>query len=161
MEVPAHPPTHPKVHSLTHEKPNRTLKSSLLHQLGHLAASRSLCSLSERYQRDVFTLAVIVVPTDTQAHTVRTKCDKGNTANRVRFLLLLDISQLMLNIQEMASKTTRLIPVWYVCVCFKSTWANQAVTARPVFVLSLNRARHVQSVSLRGAWLPDSYFRGS
>lgn len=76
------PPTPQKVHIFTYKKQNRTLKSSLLHQLRHLAVSQCLCSLSEHYQRDVFTLAVTVVPTDTRAHTVRTECDKGNTANR-------------------------------------------------------------------------------
>lgn len=39
-------------------------------------------------------------------HTTRRKCDKGNCADRVLFLLLQDTRQATLNCQEMTSKTT-------------------------------------------------------
>lgn len=118
------------------------------------ASAQSVSTLSEHFQShwDAFTYSNTTVPT----HTLRIKCGKKATVHGVLLLSCSEISG-----RQIPQKWhPRQQDCPHMLSCVQSTRAKRAVTARPAFVLSLNKARHVyiQSVSLCGA---RSYFRGS
>lgn len=150
------PPTISCVH-LQQSKQNKNIKdqsSSPPQTSGSFKTP--LRSLSVHYQSifiDIgmsLLLQFIVAPT----HAVRSKCDKGNCANRGPLSPVMRYQAGDAKFPGNDIQNNETIPMC--CVCVQSTGAKQAVTAHPEFVLKSQRARHIylQSASLCGAWSP-------